>query len=80
MFKDQEEAILCKLAVRIADRDMYLFVNNRGQRERELNRSQLIELFEKDQLEMVPEKSSFEEAVAELVRNFRTDGVEEEAE
>jgi hypothetical protein len=80
LFKDQEEAILCKLAVRIADRDMYLFVNNRGKRERELNRNDLLALIESDALELIEEKSSFEDAVSGLVRNFRDEGLEEEQE
>jgi hypothetical protein len=64
-------SVLCKLAVRIADQDMYLFVNNLGKPECELNTGQLEQLIEAGELSLVEEKSSFQDAVTDLVQIFR---------
>jgi hypothetical protein len=64
-------SVLCKLAVRIADQDMYLFVNNLGKPECELNSGQLEQLIEAGELTLVEEKSSFQDAVTDLVQIFR---------
>lgn len=77
LFKSETGNTLCKLAVRITGKDQFLFVNNRGKRQHELNSAELRQLIEDNQLELVEEKSSFEDAVSNLVRNFRDNNTEE---
>jgi hypothetical protein len=77
-FSDEEEVQLCKLAVRIEGSDKWLFVNNRGAKQRELDSEVLSALFSAGHCELVNSESRFEQTVASMVRDFR-DPKDEEA-
>jgi len=70
-FTDAEEPQQCKLAARIDGLDKWLFVNNRGVKQREMNSEELFALQESGQCELVTSESGFEQTVANMVRDFR---------
>ena len=71
LFTDGGEAELCKLAVRVARKDKYLFVDSRGQRSRELGGEELQALIDAGQLEAKGSGQRFQQAINELVSNIR---------
>ena len=73
-FSDGDEPLLCKLAVRIDGLDKWLFVNERGVRQRELSSSELDSLRESGHCELVSSESVFEKSVLRLMRDFRDPG------
>jgi hypothetical protein len=78
VFSDTDPARVCKLAVRIFSRDMYLFVNTQGKREREMNLAEYAALVAAGQVEYIEDETRFEQAVATIVHSFRnTDPTEE---
>jgi len=78
VFSDTDPARMCKLAVRIFSRDMYLFVNTQGKREREMNLAEYAALVAAGQVEYIEDETRFEQAVATIVHSFRnTDPTEE---
>ncbi|MFB3076748.1 MAG: DUF1631 family protein, partial [Lysobacterales bacterium] len=77
-FSDGDEPQLCKLAARIDGLDKWLFVNNRGVKQRELNSAELSALQESGHCELVTSESRFEQTVANMVRDFRNHHGEED--
>jgi hypothetical protein len=76
-FTDGDEAQMCKLAARIDSLDKWMFVNNRGVKQRELNSEELTALQESGQCELVTSESRFEQTVASVVKDFRSPEGEE---
>jgi hypothetical protein len=76
-FTDGDEPQTCKLAARIDSLDKWMFVNNRGVKQRELNSEELAALKEAGQCELVTSESRFEQTVATVVKDFRSPQGEE---
>jgi hypothetical protein len=68
---------MCKLAARIDSLDKWMFVNNRGVKQRELNTEELSALQDSGQCELVTNESRFEQTVASVVKDFRSPQGEE---
>lgn len=69
-FHDGETPLLARLAVHDPENDHYIFVNRKGVKMRQLGKQELLNLIDRDLVDILETNSSFREEVTEVRKNL----------
>lgn len=68
-FHDGETPMMAKLAVHDRESDRYIFVNREGIKLRELSRAEMMDLIERDMVDILETRTTFRDAVQQLKKS-----------